>query len=105
MACTWRWLAPVQITKVIGERSDAGEVENPDVGGFFGFGGSDGQQPGRGGDFNFGSVGIGLPSEHAPEAMVQQRDGAVLKASAFRQAQDSARLGRRQNYVAPRGSR
>jgi hypothetical protein len=33
----------------IGERGDAGEVQNQDVGGFLGFGGADGNEPGGGG--------------------------------------------------------
>ena len=32
--------------EVIGKTGDAGEVEDPDIGGFFGFGGPDCNQPG-----------------------------------------------------------
>ncbi len=48
--------------KIVGEGSDAGEVEDFDVGGFFGFGGADGEQPGWRFDLQFrglGDVGFG----------------------------------------------
>jgi hypothetical protein len=32
----------------VGERSDRSEIENPDIGSFLGFGGSDSQEPGWG---------------------------------------------------------
>ena len=34
--------------EVIGESGDAGQVQNADIGGFFGFGGADSHQPGWG---------------------------------------------------------
>jgi hypothetical protein len=37
----------------VGERSDRGEIENPYIGSFLRFGGSDGQEPGRGCHFHF----------------------------------------------------
>ncbi len=41
----------------IGEGSDPGEIENFNVDSFFRFRRSHGNQPGRGGDFNVGSMG------------------------------------------------
>ena len=44
----------------VGERSDAGEVQNLYVGSFLGFGGADRNQPGRGSGLNAGFCSVGL---------------------------------------------
>ena len=46
MAWIWRWIGARADHEVIGERGDAGQVQNRDIGGFLGFGGADGNQPG-----------------------------------------------------------
>ena len=48
--------------EIVGEGGDAGEIEHFDVGGFLGFGGADGNQPGWRFDLQFrglGDVGFG----------------------------------------------
>jgi hypothetical protein len=42
------WIGSGTDHEVVGEGSDAGEIENLDIGGLLGFGSADGEEPGRG---------------------------------------------------------
>jgi hypothetical protein len=72
--------------EIVGERGDAGEVEHHQVGGFFGFCGADGNQPGwRGGlgGGGFSEIGLGqnrlLPLSYYGNSDSPQRHGDTEK--------------------------